>query len=323
MTAYVQWLRRHIGQAKTPLVYASAIITDARGAILFQRRTDFGDAWWGLPGGLMELGESITDTLVREIYEETGLHIRATRLVGLYTSPDYDVIYPSGDQVQQITACFACQVSAGALDTDADEIIEHRYCAPDALPRMPIWYAAMVDDFLANRPAATFRSGNRGKEGNASNDTYGSIRHAIGGPDPMIVVAASAFVRKGDRVLLQRRSDNGLWGVPGGALELGERIDQTVVREVKEETGVEVEALRLVGVYSDPDWGITYPDSNAIQIFVAHFECNPVGGAARADGVESLDVGYFALADLPTDLPERYRARIADTLAAQQAAIIR
>jgi len=59
MTRYVRWLRRHIGRAKTPLVYATTLITNRKGGILFQRRADFRDAWWGLPGGLMEFGETI------------------------------------------------------------------------------------------------------------------------------------------------------------------------------------------------------------------------------------------------------------------------
>ena len=62
-------------------------------------------------------------------------------------------------------------------------------------------------------------------------------------------VAAVIFTN--DRVLLQRRDDTGHWGLPGGAVEPGESVRQALIREVREETGLEVEPLRLIGVYSD------------------------------------------------------------------------
>jgi len=68
-----------------------------------------------------------------------------------------------------------------------------------------------------------------------------------------LVVAASAVVTDGaGRVLLLRRSDSGNWALPGGTLELGESIVECAVREVREETGLEVEITGLVGVYTDP-----------------------------------------------------------------------
>ncbi len=323
MSSYVRWLRGFIGHAKTPLVYASTMITDSQGAILFQRRADFGDTWWGLPGGLLELGESITDTAVRETREETGLIVRLARLTGLYTSPDFDVTYLNGDQTQQVTACFACQAIGGDLRAQADEILELRYFLPGALPSMPSWYAAMVDDFIANRPEASFRSGRPGASGDSTNQTYLALRRVIGGHDPFIIVGASAFIRVDDRVLLHRRGDNGMWGVPGGAMELGERIDQTLVREVREETGLEVEPIRLIGVYSDPQWTATYPQGDVVQVFVAHFECRTIGGMLRADGVETIDLRWFPLGDLPADLPERMRVRIADALTGKRESYVR
>jgi ADP-ribose pyrophosphatase YjhB (NUDIX family) len=323
MTPYVTWLRRFIGHAKTPLVYASTIIADPPGAILFQRRADFGDAWWGLPGGLLELGESIAAAAVREAREETGLIVHPARLAGLYTSPDFDVTYPNGDEVQQITACFECHVIGGDLRPQADEIIELRYFAPDALPPMPSWYAAMIDDFLARHPEASFRSGTPGSHGPPANATYPAIRRAIGGHDPLIVVGASAMIRHENEVLLQRRGDTGAWGLPGGSMELGERIDQVAVREVREETGLDVEPLKLVGLYSDPQWMHTYPDGNAVQVVIAHFDCRVIGGALKRDGVETLDLHYFPIDALPADVPDRWRVRIEDTLAGQPEAFVR
>jgi len=323
MTQYVRWLRQYIGHAKTLLVYASTIITNQHGAILFQRRADFGDAWWGLPGGLMELGEAIGQAAIRETREETGLEVDLVRLIGVYTSPDFDVTYPNGDQVQQVTACFACQAIGGRLRPQAGEIVELRYFLCDALPPMPPWYAAMVADFIANRPEASFRSGSPGPGGNPVNETFRAIRRVVGGHDPLIIPGANAMIRDGDKVLLQQRGDTGLWNLPGGAMELGERIDQTLVREAREETGLAVEPVRLTGVYSDPRWTLTYPHGDQVQMFIAHFECRPAGGALKIDGVETIDLRWFPLDALPNNLPERHRIRIQDALAGSQGAFVR
>lgn len=322
MTRYLHWLRGRIGHAKTPLVYASTIVTDRDGAILFQRRADFGDAWWGLPGGVMDLGESIAECAIRETREETGLIVDTTRLVGLYTSPDFNVTYPNGHQAQQITACFATRTLDGRLRPQDDEILELRYFPREALPQMPPWYAAMVDDFVANRPEAGFQAGAPGADADPTNKTYEEIRRVVG-DDPLIVVGAAAFVQDGDRVLLQQRGDNGRWGLPGGSMELGERLDQTAVREAREEAGVEVEPVRLIGLYSAPRPALAPQSRDRTQVVFAHFECRLLGGTPRADGVESVDARYFSVDRLPENMSSRWRIYIQDAMAGRREAIVR
>jgi 8-oxo-dGTP pyrophosphatase MutT (NUDIX family) len=97
-----------------------------------------------------------------------------------------------------------------------------------------------------------------------------------------IVVAATAFVQDDSgRVLLVRRSDNGLWAMPGGAMDVGERVADTAVRETFEETGYRVEVTDLVGVYSDPDHVMAYDDGEVRQQFAIAFRCRLLGGEAR------------------------------------------
>ena len=96
---YISWLRSKIGHRKTLLSYATALIRDAEGRVLFQQRSDFD--WWGLPGGIVEIGETFSECVVREVREETGLQVCPQRLVGLYASPQWDIRYPNGDEVQQ------------------------------------------------------------------------------------------------------------------------------------------------------------------------------------------------------------------------------
>jgi ADP-ribose pyrophosphatase YjhB (NUDIX family) len=81
-----------------------------------------------------------------------------------------------------------------------------------------------------------------------------------------IVVAVTAFVlNDADRVLMIRRTDSGRYAIPGGQQEIGETVSQTVVREVAEETGIDVEPVRIVGIYSDPDHVIAFTDGEVRQ----------------------------------------------------------
>ena len=108
-----------------------------------------------------------------------------------------------------------------------------------------------------------------------------------------LVPAASAVVADTDgRILLARRRDNQLWTIPGGAMEPGETIAQTAMREVKEETGIEVEVVSLVGIYSDPHHVVEYADGEVRQQFSVCFACRPTGAEAERDD-EMSEVGFF------------------------------
>jgi ADP-ribose pyrophosphatase YjhB (NUDIX family) len=106
-------------------------------------------------------------------------------------------------------------------------------------------------------------------------------------PANSLIPAASAIVvDKDGRILLIRRSDNALWSIPGGAMEVGERIDDTVVREVREETGLQVVPEAIVGIYSNPLHVIEYADGEVRQQFSICFACRRVGGEVEADEPE-------------------------------------
>jgi ADP-ribose pyrophosphatase YjhB (NUDIX family) len=97
-----------------------------------------------------------------------------------------------------------------------------------------------------------------------------------------IVVAVTAFVQdEAGKILLIRRTDNDLYSIPGGALELGETLTETVHREVLEETGIETDATGLIGIYSDPDHVIEFTDGEVRQEFSICFRANPIRGALR------------------------------------------
>jgi ADP-ribose pyrophosphatase YjhB (NUDIX family) len=118
-------------------------------------------------------------------------------------------------------------------------------------------------------------------------------------PAPNSIIPAVTAVVKDDRgrVLLIRRTDNDRWALPGGGIELGETVAQTVVREVREETAVDVEVLGLVGIYSDPRHVIAYDDGEVRQQFSICFRARPVGGVL-ASSSESSEVVWVAPSDL-------------------------
>ncbi|MFD4243240.1 NUDIX domain-containing protein [Streptomyces sp. NPDC058525] len=125
-----------------------------------------------------------------------------------------------------------------------------------------------------------------------------------------IVPAATAFVVDDDgRVLLERRSDNGRWGMPGGVQEIGEDITGTVVREVLEETGIQVEVVGLVGVFTDPGHVIAFSDGEVRQEFSLCFRARPLTGEIRVSE-ESLEVRWVPrseVADLDISPTTRLR----------------
>ena len=111
-------------------------------------------------------------------------------------------------------------------------------------------------------------------------------------PNAIVPAASAVIVNDGGELLLQRRKDNDYWSLPGGVMELGESIAQTIVREVREETGLEVELTRLVGIYSDPRHVIAYTNGEVRQQFSICFACRVVGGELHHSD-ESSDIGFF------------------------------
>jgi len=110
----------------------SAVIFDRHGRLLLQQRSD--GAQWGLPGGSVEIGESLAAAVVREVLEETGLTVRVRRLVGVYSEPERQVIrYPDGTVWHYVNACFECARREGDLRTSA-ETLDLRYFPLRRLP---------------------------------------------------------------------------------------------------------------------------------------------------------------------------------------------
>ena len=122
-------------------------------------------------------------------------------------------------------------------------------------------------------------------------------------------------------VLLTRRADNGAWCLPGGHLDFGETVEQCVVREVHEETGLTAEVERLIGVYSQPIPRNEHLPNDRHYVILS-FLCRRTGGTVRLSD-ETTEVRYFSPDDLPDGLFEWHRQRVVDALAGQMVPFIR
>lgn len=135
--------------------------------------------------------------------------------------------------------------------------------------------------------------------------------------------SAVIFDETRTKVLLTRRADNGLWCVPGGAMESGESAAETCEREVFEETGLKVRVKRIVGVYSNPDQLIVYPDGNKVHIVVLGFEAEIIGGELGLSN-ETTEAGFFSLTEIE-DMPMhgKHKERVEDATLKQAEAFIK
>lgn len=114
-------------------------------------------------------------------------------------------------------------------------------------------------------------------------------------------VAVAVMNEKGE-LLLQKRSD-GIWGVPGGVMEIGESTEETGRREVLEETGIEIGKLELVGVFSGKQYFVKLPNGDEFYpITIAYVSKEITGGVLKADGQETIEAKFFTINELPEGL---------------------
>ncbi|RAK18906.1 HAD superfamily hydrolase (TIGR01459 family) [Anoxybacillus vitaminiphilus] len=136
-------------------------------------------------------------------------------------------------------------------------------------------------------------------------------------------VAGIVFDEYG-RVLLMKRADNGLWGIPSGHVEPAETVEQAIIREIREETGLEVQVKRLIGVYSDPVSQIfSYPNGEIAHFITNCFECQVIGGSLNKNHWETLDIQFFDIHQLPENLLPMHPKWLADALEQQTSSYIR
>jgi len=122
-------------KANSLVISVTAIVRNDKGELLLVHKVD--NDLWALPGGAMDIGESISDAVVREVKEETGIDVEVTGIVGTYTDPNHVMVYDDGEVRQECSVCFQTRLIGGEPRT-SDETKEVRFVSPDAVDDLNI-----------------------------------------------------------------------------------------------------------------------------------------------------------------------------------------
>lgn len=142
--------------------------------------------------------------------------------------------------------------------------------------------------------------------------------------DDLKAGVAVIILNEEKQVLLQKRSDVGLWGIPSGHIEIGETVSEAAIREVKEETNLDIKIKKLIGVYSDPNSQVfAYPNGKIVHFITTCFLAEITGGELRCNSSESLEIKFFNQQNLPQDLLKMHPQWLQDALANRDLAFIR
>jgi len=134
-----------------------------------------------------------------------------------------------------------------------------------------------------------------------------SMRKKIG-KAPLILCGASVILINGkNEILLQKRRDNGYWGVHGGAVEINEIVEEAAARELFEETGLVANKLELFRVFSGPELYYVYPNGDEVSNIDISYICRDYSGTLRADPNEVDELAFFPLDKIPENIcpPQR------------------
>jgi ADP-ribose pyrophosphatase YjhB (NUDIX family) len=144
----------------------------------------------------------------------------------------------------------------------------------------------------------------------------------VGNEKVLMVVSGAIVFDKENRVLMQRRSDNGQWGFPGGFMELGESVQETAKREVYEETGLQLDHLELFGIYSGPQYDTTFSNGDQVSLVLIFFICKEYKGELVESNEESMQNKFFSLEGLPNNLFTEHMMLVNDLLSQKARPII-
>ncbi len=125
------------------------------------------------------------------------------------------------------------------------------------------------------------------------------LRQKIGN-EILQIPSVAAVIRNSDgKILFVKNAEDGIWGLPAGAIDLGETPVEAVIREVGEETGLDVEPLELIGVFGGEKFRHIYPNGDKVEYFVVVFKCKIKGDELAAQDGEVSELKYFGAEEIP------------------------
>ncbi|SHT57084.1 Putative MutT/NUDIX-family protein [Mycobacteroides abscessus subsp. abscessus] len=128
---YYKYLRQYVGHRPIILPGSVVIILNEENEVLLQKRHD---GYWGLPGGLMDLGESFEEVAKREVFEETGLVVENLKLLNVFSGSDYYLKVPNGDELYSVTAVYYTRDVSGEMKIDYSESEKVQYFSFNQMP---------------------------------------------------------------------------------------------------------------------------------------------------------------------------------------------
>lgn len=281
MQSYEQFIQTHVGNQLIYLVGTVGIVWDESGQILVRQDPSWG--WWALLGGAKNLGEPIAQTLQRTVWQQAGIQISITYLLGVYSHPKYTLTFPDGRHIQPWVVAFVAKKTGGTLRDGIrampiDDLRPHPY--------------ALYDDLLqaVERGVPTVEAPAQQDD---TRPYFPVLRQHIQRQRIILPGSVMAIRDAEGRVLMIRRKDFSTWDLPAGLSDLGENATRTAIRETQEETGLTVQPLRMIGVYSDPAYThATYPNGDEVETVGLLLEGKIVSGIAKADQTEVDAIAY-------------------------------
>ena len=155
ISPYIKSLRDDLGTRLLLLPGVSAVIVDEQGRILLAQRSD--DGCWALIAGVMEPGEQPAETIVREVWEETAVHVVPERVTSVLTQPPNT--YPNGDMCEFVDIAFRCRVVGGEARVNDDESLAVGWFPLDGLPPVGPLTRRRIELALRPGEAAWFATG--------------------------------------------------------------------------------------------------------------------------------------------------------------------